>query len=253
MKSCVALLSITNKLSIMKKLIILTVFIIIIGIGCTPVYYRPNTQSVPLLTKKGEVNLSGSIETNGGTGQAAVAVNDYLGVLLNYSNFNVESGNINGDGNIYEVGAGYYSKFENRGIYEAYGLAGLGNVQNQYTGDEEFSSFTVGSVKSKFSRISFQQNIGLRFKYFEAAISTRLARLDYYDFEGDMNFNEMNQAEYLKVNSINYLFEPAITLKAGIKNVKLQLQIQRSVNLTNQLFYQDDIGMSLGLSVNFNQ
>lgn len=237
----------------MKNLIIFIALISIIGIGCSPVYYIPNTQNVPLLTQKGDVNLSGSIELDGATVQSAVAVSDYVGVQLNYSHFSQTESNANGSGNIYEAGVGYFSKFEKGGIYEAYGLLGVGNVVNQINGDSQNSRFTGSIVKSNFTRVGFQQNLGFKFKYFEAATSLRLSRLDYRNIEGDLAYLMVSQVSYLKDNSINYLCEPALTLKVGFEKVKLQMQIQYSFNLSNKQFYRDDIGASLGLIVDFNQ
>lgn len=42
----------------MKQTLILNLLLIILFWGCTPIYYSANTQNVPMITNKGETNLT---------------------------------------------------------------------------------------------------------------------------------------------------------------------------------------------------
>ena len=49
----------------MKKLIIFILVLLILSLGCSPIYYSPNAQNVPLISAKGEKNVS----VNAGSGK----------------------------------------------------------------------------------------------------------------------------------------------------------------------------------------
>ena len=67
----------------------------------------------------------------------------------------------------------------------------------------------------------------------------------------DGNLIGIGEVQYLKDNSSNFLVEPAITLRTGFENFKLQLQYGYSVNLTKNDFKQDKTFLTLGLNFTF--
>ena len=58
---------------------------------------------------------------------------------------------------------------------------------------------------------------------------------------------DLDDLEYIASNPFSILFEPALTVRLGYKNVKLQYQIGMSYNITNPDFPQENMMMSLGI------
>ncbi|MBP7775520.1 MAG: hypothetical protein KA371_00145 [Acidobacteria bacterium] len=56
---------------------------------------------------------------------------------------------------------------------------------------------------------------------------------------------------YLNDNKSHFLLEPAVTLRAGGQKMRIQMQLVRSLNLTDSSFRQDDNLLSVGLNFNF--
>jgi hypothetical protein len=75
--------------------------------------------------------------------------------------------------------------------------------------------------------------------------------LNYSNIEGDLIFENVNQAAYLEDNKSNLLLEPALTLRAGVEKVKLQAQMGVSYNLNHPDFRQDKSFFTIGLNFNF--
>ena len=88
-------------------------------------------------------------------------------------------------------------------------------------------------------------------KVFSAALSSRIVNLTYSNIEGDLIFEGINQVNYLADNKSNLLIEPALTLKAGLEKIKLQLQYGYSLNVSNSQFTQDKSYLTLGVNFNF--
>lgn len=101
------------------------------------------------------------------------------------------------------------------------------------------------------TRLGTQPSIAYSSDYFEAALSTRIARLHYNNIRGNLMNGEVNEIEYLRENSSSTLPEPAVTLRAGMKNIKLQYQILGSMNLPNPDFKQKKQQHTLGIYLMF--
>jgi len=74
-----------------------------------------------------------------------------------------------------------------------------------------------------------------------------LANLSFTNVRGSLTFSDEDQVTYLQDNKNNFLIEPALTLRAGVEKIKLQLQLMKSFNLSNSDFKQDDVLLSIGL------
>lgn len=227
----------------MKKLIFLLIFAPIVG--CSPVYYVPNTQNVPAITEKGQTNISfglnSSESTDGIEFQGAYGLTHKIALQFNTDWPKYSDDSSNGSGHIIEFGPGYYKNLSEHFVFETYGLIGFGSLKY------EENNTNYQSIKANFFRIAAQPSISFTSKYFIASFSNRISNLNYNSISG--NYYDI---EYLKANNSQWLFEPALTLQAGIKNIKLQLQYQHSINLTDSNFLQDYDFVSLGLKVNFN-
>jgi hypothetical protein len=236
----------------MRNSLLLCVVALVV-IGCNPKYYSPNTQNVPLLSEKGEVNLTLSGNTNQAEFQGAYAAGEHFALQANGGLFipkDLENGD-GGSGKFIEVGAGYYTPVSETLVFEIYGLAGSGSVENDLRSRSTTNPTTTGVISASVFRYGIQPNFGFKSKYFSAAISTRLVSLNYSNIEGDLVFDGMNQKAYLNDNRSNFLFEPAVTLKAGVEKLKFQLQIGRSFNWSNEDFRQDKGYATLGLNFRF--
>lgn len=227
----------------MKNLILL----LIIGTitGCSPVYYVPNTQNVPVIKEKGQTNLSfglnGSESTDGFELQGAYGLTDKIALQLNADWVKASEGSSNGSGYLVEFGPGYYKNLSKYFVFETYGLMAFGSLkyEDNYNSPQE--------IKANFFRIGLQPSISFSSKYFIASLSGRFSNLNYNSVSG--NYSDV---EYLKANNSYWLIEPALTLQGGSENLKFFIQFQISENLTNPNFSQDYSLVSTGLKVNLN-
>ncbi len=231
------------KLYAMKNIILLLICATLTG--CGAVYYVPNTQNVPVMKENGQINLSVGINnsesTHGFELQGAYGLTDNIALQLNTDWVNSSEESSKGSGHLIELGAGYYKNLSKRFVFETYGLMGFGGLkyEDNYSSPQE--------INANFFRIGVQPSISFSSKYFIASLSGRLVNLKYNSVVG--NYFDVDN---LKTNNSYWLIEPALTVQAGSENVKLQLQLQLSDNLTDPLFMQDYVLFSIGLKFNFN-
>ena len=236
----------------MKTLIpYITVSILLTLFACSPKYYVPNTQNVPLLSSKGQTNLSVAGTGNQFELQGAHAISNNVGVMVNGAYFRdsgEEDQNGKGSGVLGEAGLGYFTPVGENFIFETYGILGVGSVENSFSLTEGTSN--IGTLNASIFKAGIQPNFGFSSNFFSIAISSRIAVLNYSNIEGNLIFDGENQAEYLNNNKSNVLLEPALTIRAGLERAKLQLQFCCSFNLSNKDFLQEKSVVTLG--VNFN-
>jgi len=225
-------------------------------ISCGPKYYAPNIQNVPLLKERGDAQISGSISEYSYEIQSATAITNNFAAQFNLASFHNsntsedETSTVTQNGKYAEFGAGYYNGGLTPIIFESYLLGGLGSSNNIYT-DQNVMSDTRGNLDSKFSKLSFQQNLGIKYKYFEFALSGRISRVDLFNYSGNLIYQNIDQVNYLDVNNGFFIVEPALTLRVGLEEAKMQIQFQRSHNLTNSRFNQHESSISIGLQFPF--
>ena len=228
-------------------------FALLVGVvvtqGCNPIYYSPSTQLVPLLSGKGDHSVAVAANNTRGELQAAYAVGDQFALGVNGGRFR-QKDNTSGDGGsgtFGEVAVGYFQNISTHVVFETYGLYGMGSVENHFKSSVAANPGTDGKISSDLTRFGVQPALGYRGRLFEAAISTRIASLNYSNPHGTLVFDRQNQVSYLNSNNQMWLVEPALTLRAGAQFLKLQLQVGRSVNLTNSDFRQDKSHATLGI------
>lgn len=234
-------------------------FLIILGLGfgfasCNPKFYTPNSQNVPLLSKKGETNLTLSGNGNQAEFQGAYAVGNNVAIKANGGSFipsDLDNGN-GGSGKFIEFGSGYFKPITENWIFETYALVGFGSFENHLPSTINESPNTKGDISATILRYGIQPNFGYKSEFFSAAVSSRFVNLSYSNVEGDLIFEKQPQVNYLKTNSNNFLIEPALTLRAGVEKIKLQLQYGYSLNVSNNDFRQDKNFLTVGLNFNFN-
>jgi hypothetical protein len=214
--------------------------------GCGPIYYVPNTQNVPIMKDKGQMNLflgfNGSEFTDGFELQGAYGLTDKWALQLNADWIKSSETFSEGSGNLLEIGGGYYKKISKSFVFETYGFIGFGGLKYQDNSTDNLD------VTAKLYRVGLQPSFSYSGKYFSSSLSSRLSSLHYTNVNGSLLYD----VDYLKSNDSHWLLEPALTLQGGFEDVKLQLQIQLCYNLTNPMFSQDYTLVSLGLKVNID-
>ncbi|HLV42216.1 MAG TPA: hypothetical protein VKY37_08055 [Brumimicrobium sp.] len=237
----------------MKKI----VFIVTAGVfglfSCSPKFYSPNTQNVPLISEQGEVSLNVSTDGNQFEFQGAGGIANNFSMQLNGGLFipnDLDNGN-GGSGKFGELGLGYFTSFNEKWVLEIYGLGGIGTVENHMPSTLEDYPGTNGKISSNLLRVGVQPSFGFKSKYFTIALSSRLVNLSYDKIRGDLTYKDELQTDYLRRNSSHVLLEPALTIRGGFERIKLQAQYGYSFNLTNYNFRQEHVLLTVGVNFSF--
>lgn len=241
-----------------KSLLYLAAFSSIVA--CSPVYYAPSSQHVPLLTEKDDVSVSAdyvlSESTESMALKAAYAVSSHWGLMAGGSfHFRGETQPEAswGDGGYVEAGGGYFTKISRKFVYETYGLLGYGHMSNHFPQTVISYPDTDGILKANLLTVALQPSIGFKSKFFDAALSMKASMLHYNNLRGSLFAQNVDQKspssqqEYLLAHANNLLLEPAITLRGGMDFLKLQLQGGGSFNVSHRDFPQDGSWFSFGL------
>ncbi len=200
--------------------------------ACGPVLYSNVGQNVPLLQEKGD--LGGQIAYSGSYGawdaegigiQGAYALTEKVGIISSfYSLSEVDDPNNEweGKGSYFEVGSGLFGgNPQKKLMYEGYVGLGVGSIKNQ-------SLVTTGEyINVKFVKPFIQPSVGFATKYFDLALTPRIAYLNYTsrnDFWFDPNSAPNTPGDFFDQNGSRLLFEPGILLRGGFPGAKLELQ-----------------------------
>lgn len=217
--------------------------------GCVPIYYASNAHNVPLLKEKHEVRVTAGLTTtedaSGPDVQAAYAVGENIGLIAQgaYLTGGSESSSWQGNGQILEVGGGYFKPLGRYFVAELYGGAGLAKISNQRYETPE---------RMKFTKPFIQPVFGFNANFFELAVSPKIAWVHYneplllnYEIRTDANGNTIYSN--IQEKQTFFAFEPAVTIRGGWKYVKLQLQ---SVWSMQDIPNSNKLSINLGLSIN---
>jgi hypothetical protein len=230
----------------LPKMVILALNILSLG-SCTHYYYAPNCHNVPLFQKKGDVRLSlvgseGS-EFTGTEVQAAYSVSSRIAVIADgfWAKEKNAYENSRAKGNYFETACGYYKPIRKHFVFETYGGMGLGNIKSWY--------HDYGYSEMFFSKYFLQPSFGFTSKNFDIALSSRLCGLNYSEIRDLSISDDKGNIDFIKGHSLSYLVEPALTMRLGWKNLKLQLQYSLSRNMTYRYFPQESGNLNIALFV----
>ncbi|MFO7655883.1 MAG: hypothetical protein R6W78_02345 [Bacteroidales bacterium] len=193
-------------------------------ISCAPAYV-PNVINSPMLDHENEFQISLNTGTAGIDPQIAYTVTDHFGLMANGSFANKTSDSTDSFHKHYfiELGAGYYTKVVENVLFEFYGGFGTGRLKSKFD-SEIWTSFA--NVESR--RIFIQPSIGVTTEIFDANLASR--------------FTMVNLNQHSSSNT-GYMWEPAVTFKAGYKHIKTILQFgfalpinEQSLEFNYQLF-----------------
>lgn len=237
------------KISLKLFLLIVNLFIC----ACSPKFYTPNTQNVPIIRAKGQTNLSFAGNGNQVEFQGAYGLSNALAVQLN-GGFYIPKNEGNGDGGsgrILEAGLGYYKNIGDALLFDTYVLIGAGKMENHFPSSVVDNPNTTGKLTADVLRFGIQPSLSFHRKYFSLSLSARMTSLNYSNIDGTLIYASEDQATYLEDNKSNFMIEPAITVRGGTEKFKLQVQLARPINVSHPGFKQDKSLISLGLNFNF--
>ena len=241
----------------------LCVLFIFLMESCSPCFYTPNAQNVPMLRgkKEGVVNasLQGGLYSRGLNIQTAFSVHDHIGLMMNYQHYGaqysgsfISLGGPSEDGHFWgnfgEVALGYFLTFYNKWLFEVYGGGGVGRVVNVQTGNYYYYNLPYYRADVGYNRYFIQPAIGWTAnEHFEIAFSYRFGLLHY----NDVSIRSGDGLNIFDVTGISnnplVLLEPAFTLRAGGKNVKFQYQATYSANFGDHNEHFDPFGASFAI------
>ena len=269
----------------MKKPLLPVVGIFIFFSSCTHYYYAPNGHNVPVFKEKNEARLSGAYingsELSGCDVEVGYAVTKEVAVIANaliinpnaklQNNSPDNSPNIIGSGNgqLYELGVGYYkpipsgvSAISKKFVFETYGVLGLGNSTNIYGNYPDYH------VTTNLFKAYVQPSVSFTTNLFDIIFSAKIGEL--YNFGTKSNYPDAiydtlvqhsstiaNDITVLNQNRASFLFEPAVTFRIGFKYVKCYVQYGASFinsgmkNLTSSPVW--DFGLTVCIAERFWQ
>lgn len=221
--------------------------------SCSPKFYAPNTQNIPLMSEKGEINLMASGNENQIELQASYAIGNHTALMANAGIFipaDLDNGD-GGSGKFGEIGAGYFLPVNDHFVFETYGLLGYGSFENHFPSTTSTYPHTKGNISANLFRVGIQPNFGFRSKYFVIAVSARLSNVSYSNITGDLIYEHEHQPTYLRNNSSSLMLEPALTIRGGAPKLKMQAQYISTLNLSREDFKHNLLTFTLGLNYHF--
>lgn len=218
--------------------------------------YVPNTVNVPLMRNANEFRLYADPKINV---QASYAITDEVGVmasghLVTDRKNDGDTGVIQqGSGSQYEAGIGYQRLLMRNVITsgdlvgEVYVGAGFGSLRLDHVVDNK--SYEVSAMK-----IFLQPSLGFSHQYIEVAFTPRVVGLMYGEPTTQYTDDELDIKELPnRTKPMHWFVEPAITVRAGIQEVKLQFQIGQSFHLSSTPLAHERVILTLGASVNLGR
>jgi len=222
--------------------------------------YRQNVINVPIVQKKGQLQVGSHLSLNGCfDGQASFTPTNKLTLLANYSAYAFRNGdvfaneaNVNGNHHFLEVGTGYYKTKKNGRINDIFLLVG-----NGYTYESTKRGDSLGSGKSNtytqavnYNRFVLQADIIKKYKNNSIAFTPRLLVVHYYNAKDDYTNNYAQ-------NSNTYFF-PECAMTFGVnafRGIYITGQIGWTLPITGMsvdLYDFFPYNLSIGLNYNLN-
>jgi hypothetical protein len=239
----------------MNKRLSIPFFLAVLLSSCSHYYYVSNVQNVPLFKEKDEYRFSGMYgegdESSSLEVQAAYSVTDKIGMTASF--MSAKGGDISnknyGKGSYFEGAIGYYKPVKSFGVFEIYGGMGGGDEHHEYSNN--YDKQYIGSSELSLFKFFIQPSFGLTYNAFDIALSTRLSRLSFMGVHNNLNRDSAFNDELNALSDKSHCFiEPAITLRGGWKNVKVQFQAAYTGYLNNPgLNFAEETHFSIGLYV----
>lgn len=189
--------------------------------------HLPDTFPTPLFREQGETRVWGTIGTPGAmTGHAGAAVTPGLAVFAGGSYVQLDNcesctQRVKRHG---ELGVGIFRSRDDGVTRELYLGAALGRSKVSSSsfsgiGDADPSTFIVTS--GRYSKVFLQGNLGVPGRYVDRSASVRLSTYRYEDFEK----RDGNGPLTVSAQHWGLFAEPALTVRLGLENIKLEGQL----------------------------
>lgn len=181
--------------------------------ACAPLY-QPNVINTPLLKKRHDTRIAAYASlANDYEAQVAYAVSDHIGVMFNGSYKHLRAKTTR-DHNIknylLEGGLGYFGAMDELKL-EAYAGYGIGQTDSRFAATNNgiyFNNTGKSAITANIQRFFVQGSFGYASELIEFAATLRYCAVNVDDFYTDENVR-------------GHFLEPLLTLKYGIKNLKL--------------------------------
>jgi hypothetical protein len=239
-----------SRLNFSSGLIILISYTLLLH-SCVPAYI-PNHINTPLISEKGDMEVSCNAGSNDLDVQFSYAPTNQIATIVN-SSFTLFS-NLNRNQHYFaEGGIGYYKTLNNDFIMESYLGSGYGIGQGYFEGlPDAYESPINGNIQ--FHREFLITTIAKKDKWGSIAFSNRIVYFDPIEY----NYTEFyyDSIVYSFKGNANGEFytEPVLSFKIGSKRLHINIQTGVSIRLTKSnanLNYRPFM-FSLGLSYNIN-
>lgn len=229
--------------------------------SCSPCYYAPNAPNVPLFTEKNEATFSTSFHlgsiSRGVDIQAAYAVSNHVGIMLNYNyyggtqqsiTFMGTSNQTKYRGNLFEIGGGYFRSVASKFIFETYAGVGYAGVKNNTSYS---NSGTTADNSVNYYRFFLQPAMGwVPNEHIALAFSIRFGLLHYQS----LNINIGEASDIYDLMNINnnpsFPIEPGFTFRVGGKVLKFQTQFFLTFLPGSDYANIDPLGFTFGMFFN---
>lgn len=193
--------------------------------SCSPKLYGPQGQTVPLIDDKGQIYAAGGLVDVPGESAAGFHLNAAASVsekvAITASGYFVQSvDEWDVSASVVEFGGGTFKRLgDSRWLSEAYMGVGFGSFKNEQIGTTDF-------INVNFTKWYLQPSIGWGSDYFQMAFTPRLALVNYGD--PSSRFTEADDRReadtFFDEQGTTLVLEPGITVRAGSKTVKFQVQ-----------------------------
>lgn len=227
--------------------------------GCQQMYI-PNMQNVPMSKEKGDLKLM----LNPRNIQASYTVTDHIGIIGNgfyrQNSWSLSSGSVKEEftntTGLFELGAGYYSVFGETGVLEVYAGGGIGSVTHNLDYLENDTLVENNTLSATMSKFFVQPSIGHAGEHFEFAFTPKVTGVQFTGSQIS-NYSEDELTNY-ELNSVEnsdlfMFFEPGITLRGGIPEVKGHVQTAYSTKFTGGALNYKRLILNFGVHVNITK
>ncbi len=228
-------------------------------VGCSPVFYAPNSQNVPMFTEQGQGEFGFGVgsavsPSNGGVFsstfelQTAYSFFDNWAGQVNYMRLSSMTSLTNfvpnRHFNYIEGAFGYFLPFHENLVLEVYPGIGFGSVSNSIL----LTDISLLYADASFTKLFLQPSIGYHIKGFEVSFSARLTYLNYYKIDHNIPFENFKEVglDQLEKEYIN--FEPALSFGWRFKNLKLEMQWYGTTPIGTKFLPSYDRGVIMTLS-----
>ena len=232
-------------------------------ISCSPLYYVPNVQQVPLFTDKnqGTINTGMLFMDPGGLAlSGAYSITNHFGLVGNFiavgskTETSIEKGVSTG------LGVIYYLPIKENLVFETTVGTAFGNAING-----NFDGLDIQN-KVNFNSFYVQPSLGMVYKNFEMALSVKYNIHSFSNLSADfLSYYEQGLVTYSSfyggsgttytnpLDNPYHFIEPALTVRIGWQSVKFSMQYVYSMRVSSTELARQQYNINLGLHFRFGK